>query len=509
MKIIKLNISSYKNFNTSHEIQLDKGLQLFIGINGSGKSSLIEAIAKIFSEVKEFAKDGKTKEGKMLFSMEYSFITNVANEDPENHELTKINNHIYLSSSSENEFKYIMKVNEEPITNYTEFAKYLPDNLIFYYAGFCSSLEAIVGYGEMQQAEELYNLKNQENSLEIFKQFSKNITYIKREYYPLLFILNYIDKSPILPLTLPLTKKIFTIDSIEFNFQKPINFRNNEYQTFYKIQGILKVFLYKLKLLDGGNDLEEVVDVKNKHIGAILKINTFKSILDAVENLQNIPNNKSISNTRYYAFHLITLLFRINILKEINVIIRDDKGNKYNINDFSEGEQQLVTIDAINNILCLDNTILFFDEPDAFLHPKRQREILPYLMKQFSKGFNDKLTQLIVTTHSPYVAQSVDEDSIVLFKNNQIISHSLANVLDTASITNAFFEVSKRFREEIETELTKFRKYREAIMKNEDIDLNEFKQLVDQIQNYGEETQVIIVRELSQLNRLKNFNING
>lgn len=490
-------------FNPSPEIKLGKELQLFIGINGSGKSTLIEAIAKIFSEVKEYAQDGKMHEREMLFNMEYTFTTNEIIEETSTTQETKTTiNHVYLSSSSENGLRYTMYVNEQPITNYKDLSKYLPDNLIFYYAGFCSSLEAIVADGEQQQADDLYNLKNQENSFEILKQFSKNTTYIKRDYYPLLFILNYIDELQVLPLT----KKTFTIDSIRFNFQKPEKFRNEDYKSFYKVQGILKVFLDKL--VESGNELEEIKEGK-KHIGATMNIGLFRSLLEVVEDLPNMPQNHRYENTRYYAFHLITLLFRIDILKSISVSIRDEQGNKYNINDFSEGEQQLITIDAINRILCLDNTILFFDEPDAFLHPQRQREVLPYLSNQFRNRFNNDYTQLIVTTHSPYVAQSVDMDSIVLFKSNQIVSHSDTNVLDTVSITNVLFDVNERFNEDIESQLNEFRKYRDAILKNEAIDLSKFKVLVEKIQKYGEETEVIIGRELSQLKRLKDFDING
>ena len=59
--------------------------------------------------------------------------------------------------------------------------------------------------------------------------------------------------------------------------------------------------------------------------------------------------------------------------------ITDEKDKTYSIDDFSEGEQQLIVLDAIKKVICADNSVLFLDEPDAYLHPQRQREIIPYL----------------------------------------------------------------------------------------------------------------------------------
>jgi predicted ATP-binding protein involved in virulence len=58
----------------------------------------------------------------------------------------------------------------------------------------------------------------------------------------------------------------------------------------------------------------------------------------------------------------------------------------------------------------LDNIpgIVMIDEIDLHLHPSWQRTILPVLTEEFPK------IQFIVTTHSPYVAQSLHTNNIIL-----------------------------------------------------------------------------------------------
>ena len=48
MRILSLNIDGYKIFNPSPKINLGKDIQLLIGVNGYGKSTVLEAIDIIF-----------------------------------------------------------------------------------------------------------------------------------------------------------------------------------------------------------------------------------------------------------------------------------------------------------------------------------------------------------------------------------------------------------------------------------------------------------------------------
>ena len=100
MRIKSLNIDGYKIFNPSPKIILGKELQLLIGQNGTGKSTVLEAIAIIFSQVKEYCEKPKIRERKFNFSIEYSITTNKVLEETTTSSKNEISiNHIFLSTS--------------------------------------------------------------------------------------------------------------------------------------------------------------------------------------------------------------------------------------------------------------------------------------------------------------------------------------------------------------------------------------------------------------------------
>jgi predicted ATPase len=490
-------------FNPSPKIIMGKDINLLIGVNGSGKSTVLEAIAIIFSTVSKYCEDDKTDERQFNFSIEYSFtLKEVIEETSTIQNASTSINHVILSSSRESGSDYSMTVNGSLLYSKEEMIKYLPDNLIFYYAGFCNTLEEIVSEIADERAIKLYKLKNQKNLPTVINNIAKNIIYIKNKYYPLLFLLNFIDETDQI---IPLSIKSFQIQRIQFHLQRPRISTSNDFNEFYNIQGFLRNYLDKLKI--SAQEIEEIKDGNAKHIGSILTIEYHRSIIEVIEELTDLPDIYRIDYSKYLAFHFISLLFHIGILKNITIAIKDVDGNIYDINDFSEGERQLITIDAINKVLCKGNTLLFFDEPDAFLHPQRQREILPYLCEKFDNRFSDDYVQLIITTHSPFVAQSINIENIIMFNEIGEVKNDFSDILDYKVLAKELFGIEKRFSDAIETKLSEFRQYRDKIMKDESIEIREFKALIEDIENFGEETSIIINRELSQLKSLKNFEL--
>lgn len=70
----------------------------------------------------------------------------------------------------------------------------------------------------------------------------------------------------------------------------------------------------------------------------------------------------------------------------------------------------------LDKVLVETEGIVLIDEIDLHLHPTWQKRILKDLMEIFPK------VQLIVSTHAPEVINSVKSDSVIILKNNEILS---------------------------------------------------------------------------------------
>jgi predicted ATP-binding protein involved in virulence len=127
---------------------------------------------------------------------------------------------------------------------------------------------------------------------------------------------------------------------------------------------------------------------------------------------------------------------------------------RLNIEQLSDGERSLLLIVAdIARRLAIANPsfntheqvltdgqgIVLIDEVDAHLHPQWQREIIPALKNTFGS------CQFIATTHSPNVLSNLRRDSIFILEDGKIAEnnpHSYGR--DTNSILYEFMGVRKR-----------------------------------------------------------------
>lgn len=486
MRILSLNIDGYKIFNPSQKITLGQDLQLLIGVNGSGKSTILEAIAIIFSQVKEYCENPKRRERAFNFSIEYSFKQSEILEETTTTQNSHISiKHIFLSSSKETGLEYAMYVDKQEVKTPEEMYKFLPDNLIFYYAGACGTLETIIDKTEDEQASDLYSKTTEKNIAKVIESITKNIIYIRKDYYPLLFALNYIDRD----LELPLIGKKFTIKNIRFDIKQYRYTKNTDYKNLFNLAGFLRTYMDNLLKHSYGIEYDEDNSI------AYFNVDFHRGILEAIEELPNLSEDQRFNQTRFLAFHFISLLFRIGFIKKIHISIVDDKDNNYLIDDFSEGEQQLIILDAIKKVLCQNNTVLFLDEPDAYLHPQRQRELIPYLKEIFTESY----TQIIATSHSPFVAQSVDMERILIFNAKGKISTHKEQILSNVTINNELFGIESEYSLDIENKIIEFQKLVGKILSKK-TELNDnFYELRNQLNNYGEAVRFVTSFETRKL----------
>jgi len=145
--------------------------------------------------------------------------------------------------------------------------------------------------------------------------------------------------------------------------------------------------------------------------------------------------------------------------------------------------------------------ILFLDEIEVHLHPKWQYRILPLTQKIFPNA------QIFITTHSPFILNSIDNAKIYQLETEEGVSKlkkiSLSNTGDSYQyIYEEILGVTKRFGIKTEKDLKRFNEIDREIMQGNDENEAEFKEVIQRLANEGEEVTSVISSKLFRLKRV-------
>lgn len=122
--------------------------------------------------------------------------------------------------------------------------------------------------------------------------------------------------------------------------------------------------------------------------------------------------------------------------------------------------------------------IVLIDEIETHLHLELQKIILPFLIELFPN------TQFIVSTHSPFILNSIDNAVIFDLENKTLVQNGLAN-LPYEGIVEGYFNTDR-----LSTELqNKFYRYKELVSKqnlsdNDYAEIMELQIYLDEIPDY-------------------------
>ncbi|TAK34497.1 MAG: hypothetical protein EPO28_15960 [Saprospiraceae bacterium] len=188
-------------------------------------------------------------------------------------------------------------------------------------------------------------------------------------------------------------------------------------------------------------------------------------------------------------------------------------GDPLKINQLSAGEKTLFSFvtDLARRLALLNrdsinplegNGIVLIDEIDLHLHPAWHRTVLPKLQDTFPN------IQFIVTTHSPFVLQSVPNEHALLLKKakkskeleTEELEYEYGSSYET--IVEEVFGIKADFALSIEKSLDKFYKMREEILAGErKLEDERFIALAGQLAETGLEVRTIVASVMAQLRR--------
>ncbi len=368
MKLKRLWVNGFKNLkNFEINFELNDGVTLLIGNNGSGKSNILEVISAIFVSLIE--------KKKVDFEYEIEYILDVNGLDKNFYIELKI---ITLLNGN-NEYTYSFKIDdlEKQKNQFFGNYSYLPSHIITSYSG------------EESRLWDLY-----------YEKFYKN--YIKKAITPtgsanplkMIYVNKYHWKIAFLLLAVYDTGnnnfikdilKIDLIESVTFKF----NLRN-----FTRLQ--TGEILRLAKSLNPDNipsvPYSNLNDIKTIFANFGHERDLFLLLVGAL--LPSRDANKLILD--------IEIKF-----KKLNADVLLD------VNCLSEGEKKLILVKMILEYLSFEKALILLDEPDSHIHIQNKK-----VFKELIASYKNRFS--ILTTHSPTLTHSFDDKHISMLNNGKI-----------------------------------------------------------------------------------------
>jgi predicted ATP-dependent endonuclease of OLD family len=317
MKLLNLSIQGYKNLIDKSKTNFDftkcTNYVALIGLNGSGKSNVLEAISIIFSSLYH---DTQTN---FDYSVRYTLGTE---------EITVVNG--------------LMTVNHKGKINKPDQQSYLPENVIASYSG-----------EELRMWEEIYLNSYADFFQDIKKQssFVPRLLYINKHCWEYALIALLCSEQPKI--------KSFITDILGIGEDVDITFSidNNNYGLYEANDA--------LSLIERIVDLQNDSGTKSVHIKEIGSLDI------------NQKDNADFTRRLFYYLFITGMPVRSERVKADKIIKKTElRFNGLDIKKLSEGEKKLILINCITYLLADDKTLILLDEPDAHIHIDRKKDII-------------------------------------------------------------------------------------------------------------------------------------
>lgn len=194
-------------------------------------------------------------------------------------------------------------------------------------------------------------------------------------------------------------------ERIDYYFIPPIrDYKNLEWAESTTFKKLAENFLYK------ATEKRDNYTPKFADAAEYLEKNGLGRLAKYIRDMYNV-NSKfdfKLAFSRELSF--------INFIGGLRFLV-DEKNSVHEISECGAGVQSL-TIIAIHRALAAingKNVILGLEEPETNLHPQAQREVIRSLKKHVEDE-NDRVDQVIFTTHSTVMIDSIDHTEVALFQ---------------------------------------------------------------------------------------------
>ncbi|MBV6472211.1 MAG: hypothetical protein JPMHGGIA_00466 [Saprospiraceae bacterium] len=442
MKLLNLHINQqFRSLPAGFKIEFRKPEDLetnlhepicLVGVNGSGKSNVLEAIAEIFYSLDQYLRNEENYEISKFsiesFILEYTipftWSLDYLNWDSGLNFDTK-NIHVRISKT-ENSPPVFEWINGEEIKSITESKdKALPERIV----GYSSGQNELLSIPFYKSRFSFYkSLLKEQKSIYKGNVKSSRLQYIDYEENASILLSNFLmAKDGEVAI---IREKLF-IDNIA-DFEIKIN-RNQKKRGVLKIGKEIEKLLSFLKSNAAsstqiGNDVEQlsfiVTDTLKKEfqdnfLDAVGLYNLFRQIsylnINALKKKQIdklLSSEQEIyENYRIEDFSADKKLFQISSIN----IRKSDINYPISYKNLSDGEHQFIHIIGTLMMMKEENALFLFDEPETHFNPKWKYEYT----ETFKKVTSEQKSQILLTTHDPVLLSGLAKENVIVFNRPQ------------------------------------------------------------------------------------------
>ena len=396
MKLKKLYIPDYyvlKEF----ELDYSKRISLIIGENGSGKSSIIEVLAYIFGHLHKYF---VLKDKNAAFIEGYIIEYEIGYDD-ENYCINIQSRY----GDGDNPFDPIIQINNKHYTigqinkKFGGFTNFLPSKVILFYSGITEHLFILNKHFEDKYIKSIIRTNNPYTLVPLSLPQDNPFCYIKKDYLPIIVLSLLLSEEGTEQL---LKNRIhINLDTIEFSItlSKPSWSKQNEYP--WNAKGLL-VQTFIESMFSNSDYVSDINEDRTAFRYTFWGVQTFIQFI-----------NKYHASTEF-VFKVFDVLLCSDFIKQIDIKWRNGD-EEIEINRLSEGEKQLLLTWGMNFIWDDKNILYLYDEPDAALHPKWQREFI----SDVTTTVGDTACA-VITTHSPIMLGNAKDADVKIMRSGQI-----------------------------------------------------------------------------------------